>query len=847
MPQSQQQRTQAQQRPGIPSAQPILSAQQRPLPPSQPQSRSGYISPGVVQRPASQVLSPPKAIKTEQEQQSYRQQGPILPPKAIKIEQEQQSSRQQATHAQPPTTIDPNLLQRKVVHVEIPVKRVEIKREEPPMGQFPKRRKSNEGHSLPVCDNIPVLPRPTGLLRAKNALPASSPLTDLASSQIPPSPPSANIDYQAVLLELSDEYISAAYSMSADLSSLDVSQSHLDQYYAMLSTGMGCLESVLKNHHILDPRKEARIRLRLASLLHDETENEPQAVEVLTKGLSICERARLLEHKYAMHHLLARIWFKGKKPKAAIKAIEKSIAEVEKLNLLHWVYAFRFLRISLGFRADKTTTAQATAMVKQLSAIADLAALHRHVEMQFVAATLEALIHLQTHAQDAVDSAQRALAAARMHQLSPEMAQMPQARLLADCVDLACSLARYSNNQARQKLATMQTNMDSLSQDSSWQKDGSWLVPTWAPPNHSDNIDIDSAGVLKNLDNGRYGLTFRWLTKSQVYTLGYLLSGLAGMLKNLGLDKKSESLLNDGYKLSKAVRSPVQQSMRAASSQSHYQNMTRIIIRLYAVFASCGRADWQSSLKGLKKIQEDVLNLEDKPDESVLSLAVYLEALAKHGLGDMTTALTLYRSQTLSMNFDDQSSMPPGGVNPIKLLAALNSVLALRSSGDDPAANMLLYNLQAYCVTGSLGTRNHHADKGIESIYFILKVTESPDELSENPILRMKKFLQSAVDAAKSTFNDQLLCVVVNMMTDIFFQNIVGDQAEKSCRAGKALAVKSQNPLWGAVANGMYTDLLERSGKKEEAEHARQEAQDSVQQLPDLVKAALYGDEMDES
>lgn len=111
------------------------------------------------------------------------------------------------------------------------------------MGQPTKRRRSNEGQPVAVCQE-------------------------------------PSVDYQAALLALSDEYIDAAYS----LQDLDTDE-ELKQYHTLIATGIACLESVLNNYRHQDARKEARIRLRLASLLVEETENDTEVRSSLLRRL----------------------------------------------------------------------------------------------------------------------------------------------------------------------------------------------------------------------------------------------------------------------------------------------------------------------------------------------------------------------------------------------------------------------------------------------------------------------------------------------------------------------------------------------------------------------------------
>ncbi|KAI7585308.1 hypothetical protein KC316_g6243, partial [Hortaea werneckii] len=311
---------------------------------------------------------------------------------------------------------------RTASHVQIPLNRQPLpsSMDEMPQPREAKRRRSNEGKAVPVCVS-PAPPNPSGMQQVNRPPPASSPLTELTSSQLPPTPPPAT-DYHAILLALSDEYVSAAYSMSGSLASTNELTKQLEEYHNMMSLGMSCLESALKNYRQPDARREARIRLRLASLLYEETENSMECEEVLSKGIQLCERSKLLDLKYAMHHLLARLTAKSS-PKAAIKTVERLILDTEALRLVPWTYAFRFLRVSLSLEADLVDY---SAVAKNLQALSDTSDRHRHPGVKIVASTMEAMVHLQYGGSDRLDLAQRPLAAVRTHQLSDESKGLPQ-------------------------------------------------------------------------------------------------------------------------------------------------------------------------------------------------------------------------------------------------------------------------------------------------------------------------------------------------------------------------------------------------------------------------------------
>ncbi len=94
-----------------------------------------------------------------------------------------------------------------------------------------------------------------------------------------------------LLVSLAEEYFEAAHKLAPQVSramaSLDV-----DEYEALIATGLGCLDTALKRVK-LGPRMEARIRLRYAGVLLEETENSMEAETTLSKGISLCERVQI--------------------------------------------------------------------------------------------------------------------------------------------------------------------------------------------------------------------------------------------------------------------------------------------------------------------------------------------------------------------------------------------------------------------------------------------------------------------------------------------------------------------------------------------------------------------------
>lgn len=717
--------------------------------------------------------------------------------------------------------------------------------------QAPKRRRSNDGTFVPVCrspDPGVATPRvqqfkqepgsgqQDHFTQVRHLAPESSPLTELASSNMPTTPtPGISIDYQSALLALSDDYINAAYSLSGSLSGAEVSEELLDSYQSLLATGMGCLDSVLKNYRIADARKEARIRLRYASLLYEETENLTEAEECLSKGITLCERAHLIDLKYAMHHLTARVWFKSRKFKTAMKTAERLAAESEKLHLLHWVYAFYFLRVSFGLEISDNHY-ETVSLVRYLTAVSAVATRYSHVSVQILAFTLEALVHLRARTPDSVDLANRAIASARMHQLTPEMAAMPQVRILLDCTDVACSLVRFDRKLLETKLEAMHAQMDQNSADASWANSHGCALRIDLGHSKAWEAESDSGGIFQRASNGNISLAFSWLTKSQAYIVGYLVTGIAsldGSRANEALKYLDQALISSKLDLKDM---PLSQSF--ASARRQIQISLRATARLYVAFAFCGTSKWDQAKKAMVAYQDlDLPLLEGAPSAATVTLATYLNALIKHALGELDPALELYRSSPLQVKLPGGAKGDTTPVDLIKVLAALNSVEILHLRGKHKEAELLLDWTEPYCRVIINSAGSEHGNKAMDSLLHILKAAES--RRRGGLIIDTKSLLQKSVSAAQSINNHQLLMVIMGMMTELYFKNIVGQQAMSSGKSSRSTAMKSNNKLWLAIADKMCADTLELHGNKAQSEQIRQEAQHHMASLPEKVRDAF--------
>ena len=83
--------------------------------------------------------------------------------------------------------------------------------------------------------------------------------------------------------------IGAAHGIARTMTNEEVTEHH-----KLIATGLGCLEVAMKSNRLW-PRLEARLCLRYAGVLIEETTNLMEAETALTRGIAVCEKVRLTE------------------------------------------------------------------------------------------------------------------------------------------------------------------------------------------------------------------------------------------------------------------------------------------------------------------------------------------------------------------------------------------------------------------------------------------------------------------------------------------------------------------------------------------------------------------------
>lgn len=246
---------------------------------------------------------------------------------------------------------------------------------------------------------------------------------------------------------------------------------------------------------------------------------------------------------------------------------------------------------------------------------------------------------------------------------------------------------------------------------------------------------------------------------------------------------------------------------------------------LQQVFLACGRTDWDLASKTLKDLRQEAQELGECLSDTVQCLMEYAAGTIAQATGDLKAALDAFQSPLLSLSPSTSKTARNDPRRDIALLAALNTVLILR----DPthALHFQLPNILATVESFCKGSPN----KYIQAAYYLVCATVQTEST-----IQTKQFLQQALQSATAISNSQITCMTLTFMSWKYFRGVVGEQAEKSARAGRAMAKKANDRLWVSVTDEMLAETLERQGKNDEAKGVREEGHRVMMGLPPALK-----------
>lgn len=265
---------------------------------------------------------------------------------------------------------------------------------------------------------------------------------------------------------------------------------------------------------------------------------------------------------------------------------------------------------------------------------------------------------------------------------------------------------------------------------------------------------------------------------------------------------------------------PPAHSLPMAIEQARWQAEVKRYVYALIALISATRTQWNRVHDCIQKIEA----LSPKPEGGRLGLLVlYVTGVYHQGTGDIARALQIFSDQRFAIPVagteDSKAGAPPPEV---ALLAAMNKIWIMQdpSHRDDEELTELIEKITPHC--------SDHADVDIRTAFNLMQAALQTEP--RQSMQTVKKHIQVGLKWAQGANNTQLLAVALNLMRSVLFENVVGDQAVKSAKAGRQQAHKAGNLLWMSVADGMLAQTEEMQGQVDEAEQLRQDGTRSANQ-----------------
>ncbi|EOO01504.1 putative 75k gamma secalin protein [Phaeoacremonium minimum UCRPA7] len=534
-----------------------------------------------------------------------------------------------------------------------------------------------------------------------------------------------------------------------------------------------------------------------------------EAETALTKGIALCEKHRFQDLKYSMQFLLLKVLFRRNR-KAAFIAVDKQISESLTYKQIQWVYAFRFLRASFSLQSGTPADAPALENLRSISGIAS----HRQDRAIFmVTALLEGLTHLKSRKADSIVRVQTCIAEASKFQSDPSF-HIPQLEVLRLLLDLACDLQEKNPGGSLSKMKALQARMDELIKTSDWDASLTELVlPMKKQSGLSQTISEDTGTILRPGRDDHDFLVLSFVTKLQAFVLAYCFSGVALLYKS-STSMTSSELWEEA--LGMLAKSHTQMRGRPASLQGAIEHVdwageVSSYIYILIGLTSATHSNWSKAKECIDKVENNKSPL----GQTLELLALYLSGCYYQGVAKLDQALQIFEDPRFNI---DGSAAAFGGSEPgpaeVSVLAALNRLWIMQepSHRDDYKTAELIEQLRPYCMDSP--------NKEIQIAWnLVLAAIHTNPALSINQV---KKHIQEGLKSSQHTNNTHCLSIALNIMRYRLFENVVGDQAVKSARAGSVQAEKSGNLLWMSVADGMLSQSYEMQGAVAEAQAKRE-------------------------
>lgn len=499
-----------------------------------------------------------------------------------------------------------------------------------------------------------------------------------------------------------------------------------------------------------------------------------------------------------MQHLQARHEFQ-RSPRAALKSLDTSIQEAETFQHIVWVYAFRFLKVSLALRVGGRPEAAST--LHQLHAITNHAEKRGDRAIFVTASALEAIVHLRLAGPDHIEHAQRAIAAARSYQLQASTKEVGQIASFIDTVDIACSLRKGAVD--RQKMSNLQQRSD----EKSGAENGVFSVLI-EKSFGGQSLTQSTGGIFTKANDGRDELVFSWLSKDHFMMLTYYLSGVMLLPSDMS---RGRSYVQEGFKITTDAlhrRTKARSSIPATIRQRTWIVALNWHISIALGLVDCRLDNIPEAQRALARLRKQANKAPFKDDEDYTRLTSYLSGVVAQSAGALSDASSAYSATELMLP-DAGSHMDLKAH--LQILAAMNKLLIVRnpSHPEHYLTQILFAQLEKIC--------HNHPNQYIVCAFCIIRAIQNDD----SSINRQKTLASNAANMAKSLQNTQFIALGLSLLASRFLTDTVSEQAIKSARASRALTKQAKTLLWRTVALGQCMHTFQRNGLFQDADDCR--------------------------
>ncbi|KAK4169182.1 cohesin loading factor [Cladorrhinum sp. PSN259] len=625
---------------------------------------------------------------------------------------------------------------------------------------------------------------------------AKSPVTPGGSSHAETLP---------LLLSVAEECLEKA-DAAARVAAKTMSRGDIEEHHKLVATALGCFDVALKSNKLY-PRLEARIGLRYASVLAEETSNIMDAETTLTRALAVCEKHRFVDLEYCGQYILMKTLYQ-RSPKGAITTIDKYIEKCGDQKHVPWLYALRFLKVSFYFGLGAAAEQHS---IDNLRRIAGVANQRKDYSVLVMAVLLEGFAHLRSMKEDWVTRVQICIAQVSKLQLE-NSAHTPQTDVLHLLLDLACSLHQKSYQVSAQKLSALLQRLEELNDSSDWsEQTGEMLLPINRMPNTIQTVSKDTRAVVRLGDQYIDYLVLTALGKHEAWALAWVFHGIiAHYQSSTTTPAKSSSMWTDAVRILDQI-TPIPGALPEAVKHADWARELLCYSHVLIGLEAASLCDWAKVKQSL-----DVIHASQPPNSSLETLALYLEGVFYQGTGNLQKAIEIWKHQKFEVEASGAIKNGSHLETELSILAALNRVWILQdnNSRDEAEIAELIDLLRPIC--------EDNPDVEIRTAYNLAMA--APNFHPPLALAQLKRHIQWSMQGAQTINNTQYLSMALNILRNKLFENVVGEQALKSAKAGATQARRSGNLLWMSVAEGMLAQSHEMQGQINEAIMTRRSA-----------------------